>query len=257
MEGDKLAILARSGAILGMEKALSPVTALAKVAVEDSPRKPLLHYWNMYNVLPKYHFGASLVKRAIDLAIGSLLLLILFPVLLAAAALVRLSSAGPVFYRQPRAGLNGELFMMLKFRTMRLEQAGLVDQQRVDELKSRGILYKLENDPRITWAGKWLRRSSIDELPQLFNVVSGEMSLVGPRPLVTFMLVGDPQDLARRAAVRPGITGLWQINARASNTRIDDMLGFDLDYVRRCSFKTDMIILMKTIPAVLSGNGAR
>ncbi len=203
------------------------------------------------------HFGTSLAKRALDLTVSSLLLLVFSPVLLAAAVLVRLSSPGPVFYRQPRAGLNGAPFMMLKFRTMRLDQTVVVDQQMVDELKGRGILYKLENDPRITPIGKWLRRSSIDELPQLFNVMRGEMSLVGPRPLVPFMLVGDPQDLMQRAAVRPGITGLWQISARASNTKINDMLEFDLEYVRRCSLKTDMAVLMKTIPAVLSGNGAR
>jgi lipopolysaccharide/colanic/teichoic acid biosynthesis glycosyltransferase len=203
------------------------------------------------------HFGTSLAKRALDLTVSSLFLLVFSPVLLAAAVLVRLSSAGPVFYRQPRAGLNGAPFMMLKFRTMRLDQTAVVDQQIVDELKGRGILYKLENDPRITRIGKWLRRSSIDELPQLFNVMRGEMSLVGPRPLVPFMLVGDLQDLAQRAAVRPGITGLWQISARANNTKIDDMLEFDLEYVRRCSLKTDMVVLMKTIPAVLSGNGAR
>lgn len=208
----------------------------------------------MQNVLSNH--GTSLAKRALDLTVGSVLLLVFSPVLLAAAVLVRLSSAGPVFYRQPRAGLNGALFMMLKFRTMRLDQT-VVDQQMVEELKGQGILYKLENDPRITPFGKWLRRSSIDELPQLFNVVRGEMSLVGPRPLVPYMLMGNPLDLAQRASVRPGITGLWQINARANNTKIDDMLEFDLEYVRCCSLKTDMAILMKTIPAVLSGNGAR
>lgn len=210
----------------------------------------------MHNASSKRHFGSSLVKRCVDMTVSSFLLLISSPVLLVAAMLVRLSSSGPAFYRQPRAGLNGGLFMMVKFRTMRTNQTVVVDQQMVDDLKARGVLYKLENDPRITWVGKWLRRTSIDELPQLINVVRGEMSLVGPRPLMPFMLVGDPSDLAMRAAVRPGITGLWQISARDRNTRIDNMLAFDLDYVRRCSMATDMIILMKTIPAVLSGQGA-
>jgi lipopolysaccharide/colanic/teichoic acid biosynthesis glycosyltransferase len=139
---------------------------------------------------------------------------------------------------------------------MRVDQAAVVDQAHVEQLRARGVLYKLENDPRITRAGKWLRRTSVDELPQLINVVRGEMSLVGPRPLVPFMLVGDETALRQRATVRPGITGLWQINARERNLALIDMIDFDLEYVRTCSLRTDAKIMLKTIPAVLSGQGA-
>jgi len=202
------------------------------------------------------NFGTSRTKRCIDAVAGSALLILLSPLLLLAALLVWMSSPGPVFFRQSRAGINGALFTMLKFRTMLVDQAAVVDQPHVMQLRARGVLYKMENDPRITRLGKWLRRTSVDELPQLLNVIRGDMSLVGPRPLVPFMLVGDAAELQQRSSVRPGITGLWQINARARNLALTDMIDFDLQYVCDCSLRTDLTILLKTIHAVLSGQGA-
>jgi lipopolysaccharide/colanic/teichoic acid biosynthesis glycosyltransferase len=202
------------------------------------------------------NFGTSRTKRCFDAVAGSALLILLSPLLLLAALLVWMSSPGPVFFRQSRAGINGALFTMLKFRTMLVDQAAVVDQPHVMQLRARGVLYKIEDDPRITRLGNWLRRTSVDELPQLLNVIRGDMSLVGPRPLVPFMLVGDAAELQQRSSVRPGITGLWQINARARNLALTDMIDFDLQYVCGCSLRTDLTILLKTIHAVLSGQGA-
>jgi lipopolysaccharide/colanic/teichoic acid biosynthesis glycosyltransferase len=216
---------------------------------ESSPSLPLIAGMGR-------SFGTSRTKRCVDAVVGTALLILLSPLLLLATLLVWVSSPGTIFFRQSRAGLNGALFTMLKFRTMRVDQAAVVDQPHVMQLRASGMLYKLENDPRITRLGKWLRRTSVDELPQLLNVIRGDMSLVGPRPLVPFMLVGDAAALQQRASVRPGITGLWQISARARHLALKDMIDFDLQYIYSCSLRSDLTILFKTIPAVLSGQGA-
>jgi lipopolysaccharide/colanic/teichoic acid biosynthesis glycosyltransferase len=206
---------------------------------------------------PASWMGAQLAcKRALDL-IGALLLIVfLSPVMLAAAVAVRLSSPGPVFFRQKRWGRGGIQFTCWKLRTMHLRQDHIVDPAMVRQLQGKGVLLKLKNDPRVTRVGTFLRQTSIDELPQLFNVVMGDMSLVGPRPLMTHMLDPYPELCAERGQMRPGITGLWQISARENNETALQMAPYDLAYVRGFSLWTDVKIMARTPAAVLFRQGA-
>jgi lipopolysaccharide/colanic/teichoic acid biosynthesis glycosyltransferase len=196
--------------------------------------------------------AVPVAKRALDIVLASVLLVLFSPILLAAAALVFVSSRGPILFRQQRVGQGGRLFWFYKFRTMYVNAVAAGE----DQSKASGILVKLKVDPRVTPIGKWLRRFSIDELPQLLNVLKGDMSMVGPRPLVPFMLTPYPEFAAERAKVRPGITGLWQIRARHENTSAAFMQSHDLEYVRDQSLATDLKILLATAPQVLSGKGA-
>jgi exopolysaccharide biosynthesis polyprenyl glycosylphosphotransferase len=201
----------------------------------------------------------SSTKRAMDL-VGSLFgLILLSPVLLAVAVLVKLESRGPVLFRQRRMGLGGKVFWCLKFRTMVTDA-----EQRLRELEARnesagGVLFKIKDDPRVTPLGRFLRRTSLDELPQLWNVLVGEMSLVGPRPLQLRdserLSDQDPEGYSRRLTVLPGVTGPWQVGGR-SNMDGDRMVRLDLDYVENWSIATDMEILARTVVVVLACRGA-
>ena len=199
--------------------------------------------------------GARLAKRALDVA-GSLAFLIAFsPLFALIALLVKLEDGGPALFAQKRIGRFGREFNMLKFRSMCLDA-----EERLRELLARnhhkeGVTFKLQDDPRITKVGRWLRRFSLDELPQFFNVLRGEMSLVGPRPPV-------PREVAmysladrRRLAAKPGLTCIWQVSGRS---RIDfsGQVKLDVQYIERQSFRQDLALLAKTVPAVLSGKGA-
>lgn len=201
---------------------------------------------------------ASSFKRAIDLAAAVLGLALLAPLMLAIAAIVRLSSPGPILFQQLRLGQGGEPFYVLKFRTMVVDA-----ERRLDELESHneasgGVLFKIRRDPRITPLGRFLRRSSLDELPQLLNVLRGEMSLVGPRPLQlrdSYRLEAlDSESFVQRLSVKPGITGPWQVGGRSDGA--EGMVRQDLDYVSGWSLALDLKILLRTIPVVLSGRGA-
>lgn len=195
-------------------------------------------------------------KRAFDLLGAVLVLLLLAPLLGAIALAVRMSSPGPIIFRQLRVGRHGRHFYFLKFRSMRVDVSKDGGERATAAGKPPGSLVKSRRDPRITPVGAVLRRLSLDELPQLLNVVAGDMSLVGPRPLIAFMLEPYP-DLARvRARVRPGLTGLWQIRCREKNESVLDMAAHDLEYVRRQSLCLDLRILVATIPVVLSTRGA-
>ena len=200
-------------------------------------------------------FRAAIVKRLFDVAVALFLLLLFSPLFATVALGVKLSSAGPVFYRQQREGMGGRLFSILKFRSMRTGGRAPLEAQQLAQA-SRGLLVKMPGDPRVTTVGRWLRATSIDELPQLWNVVRGDMSLVGPRPLIPFMLEAHPEYRQMRARVRPGITGLWQVRDRSNNTNAAAMLPHDLEYLSRFGLKQDLSILLRTIPAVLSGRGA-
>ena len=195
-----------------------------------------------------------IAKRCLDLAVAGLGLLALWPLLAAVAALVKLTSRGPVFFRQDRAGLGGRAFVLLKFRSMR-EDAELRRRELAHLSEMDGPIFKMRRDPRITRLGRFLRRSSLDELPQLLNVLRGDMSLVGPRPLPLDEARRLDPDHARRHDVRPGLTGLWQISGR-NELPYQRMMELDLDYVRRRSLGLDLGILLRTLPAVLSGRGA-
>jgi lipopolysaccharide/colanic/teichoic acid biosynthesis glycosyltransferase len=194
------------------------------------------------------------VKRTFDFVGASILLLVLSPMLLLIALAVRLSSRGPVVYRSERPGIGGEPFPCMKFRTMR---SG-ADQEQTD-LESRneasGALFKIRDDPRLTAIGRLLRRFSLDELPQLINVLRGEMSLVGPRPLPMRDFEKLEDWHKKRYLVLPGITGLWQVSGRAE-LDFDDLVRLDFLYLERWSVSLDLTILLKTVPAVLTRRGA-
>jgi lipopolysaccharide/colanic/teichoic acid biosynthesis glycosyltransferase len=194
-------------------------------------------------------------KRLLDCGVALFLLILFSPLLVVAAVAVKLSSAGPVLFRQEREGRGGRRFYMLKFRSMRICGTAEVDAYQA-ALAARGTLIKMRQDPRVTAVGRWLRATSIDELPQLWNVLSGDMSLVGPRPLLPFMLEPHPEFRRVRALVRPGITGLWQLRDRNNNNTAAAMLPHDLEYLRGFSLKQDLVILARTVPAVLTGRGA-
>jgi exopolysaccharide biosynthesis polyprenyl glycosylphosphotransferase len=195
------------------------------------------------------------VKRMLDIMLAAGALLILSPVLLIAAVAIKLTSSGPIFFPQERIGLNKRRFRMFKFRTMVPNAEKLLaDLESLNE--AGGPVFKIKNDPRITTIGKLLRRSSIDELPQLLNVLKGDMSLVGPRPLPVRDYEGFNEDWQRRRfSVKPGITCLWQVNGR-SGISFDQWMLLDLRYMDEWSIWLDLKILAKTVPAVFRGAGA-
>jgi lipopolysaccharide/colanic/teichoic acid biosynthesis glycosyltransferase len=195
-------------------------------------------------------------KRLFDLVGAGAILLLVSPVLLAAAIAIRLTSRGPVLFRQERVGRDEDIFLMIKFRTMVVNQAKVIDLAAVEARAREGVLTKMEDDPRITRVGRFLRRTSIDELPQLWNVVQGDMSLIGPRPLLPFMLEPYPDLRRARSMVRPGLTGLWQVSTRSDNTTALGMADADLEYVANHNLRGDMKILWRTVPAILKGSGA-
>lgn len=195
------------------------------------------------------------IKRILDLAISSALLVALSPLLIAASVAIKLTSPGPVLFLQERIGINKRIFRIYKFRTMVSNAESLISQLE-DKNEALGPVFKIKNDPRITPIGRFLRRSSIDELPQLFNVLKGEMSLVGPRPLPVRDYEGFSEDWQRRRfSVRPGITCLWQVKGR-SNISFDQWMLLDLKYMDEWSLWLDLKILAQTLPAVLRGSGA-
>ncbi|MBC8647385.1 MAG: sugar transferase, partial [Thermoanaerobaculia bacterium] len=195
------------------------------------------------------------VKRAIDLTLSLSLFLLTLPIQLIAALAIKLSSPGPIFFRQVRCGLNGRHFTLLKFRTM---EAGA--EERLSEIshlnEMSGPVFKVSRDPRLTAVGRWLRKLSVDELPQLINVIIGDMSLVGPRPPLPEEVSRYEPWQRRRLSMNPGMTCLWQISGR-SDLDFDRWMALDLKYIDTWSPMLDLKILLKTVPAVLSGRGAR
>jgi exopolysaccharide biosynthesis polyprenyl glycosylphosphotransferase len=199
--------------------------------------------------------GALAVKRAVDVVGAALLLVLTSPLLIVTALLIRLSSRGPIIFRQERSGFHGRPFRMYKLRTMVAD----AEQRRSEVLhlnEMNGPVFKVTDDPRLIRLGRLIRRYSLDELPQLINVVKGEMSLVGPRPLPLYEASRIKGAQRRRLAIRPGLTGLWQTRGR-STVDFDEWMRMDLEYVDRWSLGLDVRILLVTIPIVLRGTGAR
>lgn len=194
------------------------------------------------------------VKRMIDVTVSIIALMLLAPIFVLTALAVGVTSPGPIFFRQDRVGLSRRAFRMLKFRTMRADSEDRSFE--LPTLDPHGVMFKAEADPRVTRVGAWLRRSSLDELPQLINVLTGDMSLVGPRPMPTWVYdrVRTPA-FHRRSSMLPGVTGLWQVRGREQN--IERMTAHDLDYVDQWSLFRDIAILLKTPLAVVRGTGAR
>jgi lipopolysaccharide/colanic/teichoic acid biosynthesis glycosyltransferase len=208
-----------------------------------------------------------LIKRLMDVAGGAALLLMLSPLLAAIAAMIKLTSKGPVIFEQERLGRFGARFKCLKFRTMYTDNDPKIHQEYIQQFisgkeesgngnGSQQPVYKIVNDPRVTTVGRFLRKTSLDELPQFWNVLRGEMSLVGPRPPVQYEFeIYDIWHRRRILDVKPGVTGLWQVSGR-SRTRFDDMVRLDLRYCRTWSLWLDLKILISTPRAVLGGDGA-
>jgi exopolysaccharide biosynthesis polyprenyl glycosylphosphotransferase len=212
------------------------------------------------DALVSIHTGAMygwqvFAKRAIDFTLSLILLVCILPLLLFVSVLIKLTSPGPVFFAQERVCLNKRRFQLYKFRTMVPDaEKKLAELEQFNEVS--GPVFKIKNDPRITWIGKYLRKLSIDEFPQIVNVLKGDMSLVGPRPLPVRDYEGFDQDWQRRRfSVRPGITCLWQVGGR-SNISFDQWMELDMEYIDKWSIWLDFKILAQTVPAVLKGSGA-
>jgi len=192
------------------------------------------------------------LKRILDIVCSLLLLIIFLPLFFIIAILVKIDSKGPVFFLQKRCGKNGRVFNMYKFRTM-VKDAESLKKRLKNEME--GPMFKMRNDPRITGVGRILRRCSLDELPQLFNVLKGQMSLVGPRPLADEEMTEDDNWRKIRLSVKPGMTGLWQIMGRASG-KFSDWVSYDIEYVQKRSLYMDIKILFLTVFAVFRNEGA-
>jgi len=195
------------------------------------------------------------IKRASDVIISLVALIILSPVLLVTAIAIKLSSLGPIFFKQERNGMNGRRFTLLKFRSM-VVGAEKMQEELLALNEMDGPVFKIKNDPRLTKVGKFLRRTSLDELPQLINVLKGDMSLVGPRPPIPGEVTNYETWQRRRLSMRPGITCFWQISGR-NEINFEEWMKLDLEYIDNWSFWLDLKILLRTIPVVLFGTGAR
>jgi len=199
--------------------------------------------------------GSYLLKRLFDMVASAILMVLLLPVFLGVMLAIRLESPGPILFKQRRVGRWGQLFTMWKFRSMYIDA-----EERKAELMARnemdgGVIFKMKDDPRVTKVGKFIRKTSIDELPQLWNVLIGEMSLVGPRPPVPAEVDQYSLSDRRRLDVIPGITCIWQVSGR-SEIPFDQQVELDVQYIQSQSFWTDIKILLKTVPALLFGTGA-
>jgi lipopolysaccharide/colanic/teichoic acid biosynthesis glycosyltransferase len=204
-----------------------------------------------FAVLPSL-LGYKIAKRLIDLILTIFGLIAIWPLLALVALAIKLDTRGPVFFVQTRVGKDGRTFGMVKFRSMVVSAENLLAGLAGDR---DGICFKSKDDPRITRVGRFLRRTSLDELPQLWNVLKGEMSLVGPRPALPREVAAYPAPARERLAALPGITGEWQVSGRA-DISFDDMIALDVDYVRHPSLRRDIGILFRTVRVVAEGRGA-
>jgi exopolysaccharide biosynthesis polyprenyl glycosylphosphotransferase len=252
MSGSQLRDLAWELEKTGTDLCVAP--ALLDVAGPRTTIRPVAGLPLLHMDHPEFTGARRLVKEIFDRAAAAAALLLLSPLFIVIAAMIRLSDRGPALFRQTRVGRGGQPFTVFKFRTMVVDA-----EERKGHLvalnDSDGVLFKMRRDPRVTLVGSWLRRWSLDELPQLINVLIGDMSLVGPRPALPqeAALYGD--HVRRRLAVSPGITGLWQVNGR-SDLAWDEAVRLDLRYVENWSFVLDLQILWKTFSAVFKGSGA-
>ena len=227
-------------------------TRISQATVDEIGNQPVL----VFRTVPEAALEL-LAKEFMDRIGAAIVLTIVSPILILAALAVRLTSSGPVLFRQNRAGLNGRPFVMLKFRTM-VSNAEQLKQELACLNEMKGPVFKVTNDPRITKVGTFLRKWSIDEFPQLWNVLRGEMSLVGPRPLpVDEVARFDDPSHRRRLSVKPGLTCLWQVSGRNNVRDFSEWVRLDLEYIDNWSIWLDFRILFRTIPAVLSGAGAK
>ncbi|MFF0754129.1 sugar transferase [Streptomyces sp. NPDC004267] len=245
--------LAWSTAAAGGDFLIAPSfgdVAAARLDVRPVGGVPLIHVR-----APRLSRISRLPKELAERLIAAVLLLLLSPLMCAVALTVRLGSRGPALFRQVRVGLHGKHFTMLKFRTMRPDAEARRAELAHANHNSDGLLFKVRDDPRVTRVGATLRRYSLDELPQLINVLTGRMSLIGPRPPLPEEVAGYSHEVRRRLLVKPGLTGLWQVSGR-SDLPWEEAVRLDLAYVDNWSLGLDTVILLRTGPAVLRGTGA-
>jgi exopolysaccharide biosynthesis polyprenyl glycosylphosphotransferase len=262
-------LIAPSGQRLSDLQALEPVFLaleeqgiVTRLVVNFLPRSQSGLSFDELGGLPLLTFSTAphdelvlFVRRTIELGLATALLVILSPLLLLIAILIKLDSPGPVLFRQLRCGLHGRPFTFLKFRSMRVDAEAL-KKHLAPYNEMDGPAFKMTNDPRVTPLGRFLRRTSLDELPQLWNIVVGDMSIVGPRPAVIEEVRQYEPWQRRRLSMKPGLTCLWQVNGRNELT-FDEWMRLDLEYIDNWSLWLDVKIALKTIPAVLLGRGAR
>lgn len=196
-----------------------------------------------------------LLTRTVDVIGSAGALVVFFPVLAVVAVLIKLEDGGPIFFRQNRVGKDGKLFQMFKIRSMHLDAEARKPQLSKNNQHHRSTTFKMKNDPRMTRLGRWIRQYSIDEIPQFWNVLKGDMNLVGPRPAVQCEVVEYKATELLRLVVKPGITGLWQISGRG-DIDFEGQIRLDLKYIRSEGFWANLKILFLTVPAVLLGRGA-
>jgi exopolysaccharide biosynthesis polyprenyl glycosylphosphotransferase len=241
----------KSGYIFGEEEKFvfgeyGEVTERFKKVLEDFKEREKIE--------PVFNIWKQGLKRFIDI-IGSLAgIIILFPFFVILGIIIKIDSPGPVFFKQRRAGYRGKVFYCYKFRSMYIDAEARKDALRKDS-EVDGPVFKIKKDPRMTRVGKFIRKSSIDELPQLFNVLKGEMSLVGPRPLPIEEVAKFERWQLKRLKAVPGITCIWQVSGR-NTISFDDWMRMDIDYIDNWSLSLDFKLLLQTIPAVIFGTGA-
>ncbi len=223
-------------------------TSLTKINLDTLGGKPLL------SLTPPPDYGDLFaVKRALDIGFSFFVLLMMLPVFIVSAVFIKITSPGPIFFRQERYGLRGRKFELIKFRTMVVNAEDMkTELSHLNEMT--GPIFKMQNDPRITPVGRFLRKFSLDEFPQFINVLKGDMSIVGPRPPIPNEVDGYEFSQRRRLSVRPGLTCLWQISGR-NTVNFDEWVRQDLEYIDKWSLALDVKIIFKTIPAVLRGTG--
>lgn len=237
---------------VGVDLMIAP--GLIDVATQRLVSNPVAGMAMLEVTKPQYSRANSLLKRTFDIVFSAMALLLASPVLIAAAIAVRRSGPGSIFYRSERIGIDGTEFQMTKFRSM----VSGADSMMADLIAKNGgeaMFFKLKDDPRITRVGKFLRKYSIDELPQFFDVLRGDMSVVGPRPQVRREVDSYDDLVGRRLTVKPGLTGLWQVSGR-SDLEVEDAVRLDLSYVENWSIMQDVVIIAKTVTTVLRGSGA-
>ncbi len=223
----------------------------AKVKQNDIYHFPFLTFETTSDKLTQL-----LLKRLLDLSLAAMGLLVLMPILIPVAILIKITSAGPIFFKQKRVTLNGRVFNLYKFRTMVTDAEAQLEKLRQHN-EMGGPAFKMQNDPRITAIGKWLRKFSIDEFPQFFNVLKGDMSLIGPRPPIPSEVNQYEPWHRRRLSMLPGISGLWQVSGRNKISDFDSWMKLDLTYIDTWSLWLDLKIFFKTIPVVVFGVGAK
>lgn len=216
--------------------------------------RQLMHALFMQVVAFSRH-SPRILKRLLDILVAGLALIALLPVMLSVALMIKLTDNGPILFWQTRIGKWGKPFRFPKFRSMVVNAEALQKQLLIDNHHGECVTFKMRKDPRITWIGRIIRKTSIDELPQLWCVLKGDMSLVGPRPALVREVEQYSLDDRRRLDVTPGITCIWQVNGRA-DIPFDQQVELDVQYIKEQSLWTDIKLLLKTIPAVITGRGA-